>query len=100
MRIEKTRNALKQMGYFSQVDIRPSPTGTPATKDIQIDVKEQSTGYLNLGVGFSSIDSLSGSSTLRKPISTSRTGNPSRAAASAPTCTRNTVSRPATSKSA
>lgn len=60
VRIEKTRNRLKQMGYFSVVDIRPSPTGTPGYKDIQIDVKEQSTGSLNLGVGFSSIDSLSG----------------------------------------
>lgn len=60
VRIEKTRNRLKQMGYFSAVDIRPSPTGTPGYKDLQIDVKEQSTGSLNLGVGFSSIDSLSG----------------------------------------
>lgn len=60
VRIEKTRNRLKQMGYFSVVDIRPSPTGTPGYKDLQIDVKEQSTGSLNVGVGFSSIDSLSG----------------------------------------
>lgn len=60
VRVEKTRNTLRQMGYFSQVDVRPAPTGTPGYKDLQIDVKEQSTGFINLGVGFSSIDSFSG----------------------------------------
>ncbi len=60
VRVEKMRSRLQQMGYFSQVDIRPNGTGTPGYKDIQVDVKEQSTGSINLGAGFSSIDSLTG----------------------------------------
>jgi outer membrane protein insertion porin family len=60
VRVEKMRSRLQQMGYFSQVDIRPNGTGTPGYKDLQVDVKEQSTGSINLGAGFSSIDSLTG----------------------------------------
>ena len=48
------------MGYFSAVDFRNNPTGTPGYKDIDITVTEQSTGSINVGAGFSSIDSLVG----------------------------------------
>lgn len=60
VRVEKSRNRLQNMGYFSQVDIRNNPTGTPGYKDIDITVTEQSTGSINVGVGFSSIDSFVG----------------------------------------
>jgi outer membrane protein insertion porin family len=60
VRVDATRNRLKQMGYFSQVDIRSNATGTPGYKDLDINVTEQSTGTLQLGAGFSSIDSLTG----------------------------------------
>jgi len=60
VRIEKTRNRLQNMGYFSQVDIRNNATGTAGYKDIDINVTEQSTGSINVGVGFSSIDSFVG----------------------------------------
>jgi outer membrane protein insertion porin family len=60
VRIEKSKNRLEQMGYFSTVDLRNNPTGTPGFKDIDISVAEQSTGSINVGAGFSSIDSLVG----------------------------------------
>jgi outer membrane protein insertion porin family len=60
VKIEKSRNRLQNMGYFSQVDLRNNPTGTPGFKDIDIDVTEQSTGSINVGAGFSSIDSVVG----------------------------------------
>jgi outer membrane protein insertion porin family len=60
VRIEKTRNRLQNMGYFSQVDIRNNATGTPGYKDIDINVIESSTGNISVGVGFSSIDSFVG----------------------------------------
>lgn len=60
VRIEKSRSRLSNMGYFSQVDFRNNPTGTPGYKDIDISVTEQSTGSINIGAGFSSIDSLVG----------------------------------------
>ncbi len=60
VRIEKSRSRLTNMGYFSAVDFRNNPTGTPGYKDIDITVTEQSTGSINVGAGFSSIDSLVG----------------------------------------
>lgn len=60
VRIEKSKNRLQNMGYFSQVDFRNNATGTPGYKDIDITVAEQSTGAINVGVGVSSIDSVVG----------------------------------------
>ncbi len=60
VRIEKSRSRLSNMGYFSAVDFRNNATGTPGYKDIDITVTEQSTGSVNVGAGFSSIDSLVG----------------------------------------
>ncbi len=57
---EAGRKRLEQLGYFSQVDIRHNPTGQPGFKDVDIAVTEQSTGTVNFGAGFSSIDSLVG----------------------------------------
>lgn len=53
------RTRLEQLNYFSAVDVRTNPTGMPDRKDIDITVAEQSTGTVNFGAGFSSIDSLS-----------------------------------------
>ncbi|MFZ4765751.1 MAG: outer membrane protein assembly factor BamA, partial [Roseimicrobium sp.] len=60
VRIEKSKSRLQNMGYFSQVDFRNNATGIPGYKDIDITVTEQSTGAINVGAGFSSIDSLVG----------------------------------------
>ncbi len=60
VRIEKSKSRLTNMGYFSAVDLRSNPTGTPGFKDIDISVAEQSTGSVNIGAGFSSIDSVVG----------------------------------------
>lgn len=60
VRIEKSKTRLQNMGYFSAVDMRNNPTGTPGYKDIDVTVAEQSTGSINVGAGFSSIDSLVG----------------------------------------
>ncbi len=60
VKMEAGRNRLNNMNYFSQVDMRPIDTGAPGFKDINIDVVEQSTGTINFGAGFSSIDSLVG----------------------------------------
>jgi outer membrane protein insertion porin family len=53
-------NRLKNMNYFSAVDMRALDTGSPGFKDVNVDVVEQSTGTINFGAGFSSIDSLVG----------------------------------------
>ncbi len=57
---EASTNRLKNLNYFSQVDIRNNPSGQPGVKDVDVAVTEQSTGTINFGAGFSSIDSLVG----------------------------------------
>lgn len=58
VKIAAGKSRLENLNYFSAVDIRNNPTTTPSYKDVDINVAEQSTGTVNFGAGFSSIDSL------------------------------------------
>ncbi len=60
VKIEAGRNRLQNLGYFSAVDIRTNDTEQAGFKDVDVTVTEQSTGTVNFGAGFSSIDSLVG----------------------------------------
>lgn len=60
VRIDASKKRLENMGYFSNVDFRNNSTGTPGYKDIDITVTETSTGSINIGAGFSSIQSIFG----------------------------------------
>ncbi len=60
VKVEAGKNRLQNLNYFSSVDIRNTPSVTPGYKDVDINVAEQSTGTVNFGAGFSSIDSLTG----------------------------------------
>ncbi len=60
VKIEAGKNRLQNLNYFSTVDIRNTPTTAPGYKDVDINVAEQSTGTVNFGAGFSSIDSITG----------------------------------------
>lgn len=58
--VEVSRNRLMGLGYFDNVDVTPTASSTPFHTDINIDVREKSTGSVNFGVGLSSIDSIVG----------------------------------------
>ena len=60
VKIDAGKNRLQNTGYFSAVDIRTNDTEQEGFKDIDVSVTEQSTGTVNFGAGFSSIDSLVG----------------------------------------
>lgn len=60
VKIEAGKNRLQNLNYFSAVDVRNTPSGLEGFKDVDINVVEQSTGTVNFGAGFSSIDSLTG----------------------------------------
>ena len=60
VKIETGKNRLQNLNYFSSVDTRNTPTTAPGYKDVDITVQEQSTGTVNFGAGFSSIDSITG----------------------------------------
>ena len=58
--VDVSKQRLENLKYFSKVDSFPSETNIPGRKDMNVIVEEQRTGSFNFGVGFSSIDSLSG----------------------------------------
>lgn len=60
VRVRISRQRLEQMDYFSKVDTRPEDTEIEDRKNLVIAVEEKSTGNINMGAGFSSIDSLFG----------------------------------------
>ncbi len=60
VRLAASRNVLENLGYFSTVEFLPTDTGTEGFKNIDITVAEKSTGTVNFGAGFSSIDNLVG----------------------------------------
>jgi outer membrane protein insertion porin family len=60
VKMEAGRNRLQNLGYFSAVDMRTNDTEQPGFKDVDVTVTEQSTGTVNFGAGFSSIDALVG----------------------------------------
>lgn len=60
VKIEAGKKRLENLNYFSAVDIRNTNTGAEGFKDVHVTVAEQSTGTVNFGAGFSSIDSLVG----------------------------------------
>ncbi len=57
--LSRSERSIKGLNYFSSVDIVEEPGTEPDQTIIEVDVKEQSTGELTLGVGFSSSDSFS-----------------------------------------
>jgi outer membrane protein insertion porin family len=60
VRVDRSVDRLKNLGYFSKVEADPEPTDVPNHKDLAINLEEQRTGSVNFGAGFSSVDSLIG----------------------------------------
>ncbi|MCB1277189.1 outer membrane protein assembly factor BamA [Prosthecobacter sp.] len=60
VKIAAGKSRLENLNYFSMVDIRNTPSIAEGYKDVDINVAEQSTGTVNFGAGFSSIDSITG----------------------------------------
>ncbi len=60
VRIEKSENRLKNLGYFSNVRHYTEQANQPGSRDLVYDVEEQRTGNFMVGAGFSSVDSLVG----------------------------------------
>ena len=59
-RLDVSRNRLMGLGFFDGVSITQSDSATPDHTDVNIEVREKSTGTINFGAGFSSIDNLVG----------------------------------------
>ena len=55
--VERSRNNLRALGFFSDVTIEESRGSAPDRSVVDVTVTEQPTGELSVGAGFSSVDS-------------------------------------------
>jgi outer membrane protein insertion porin family len=60
VRVKVSKSRLEQMQYFDKVETEARETTVPERKDLVIDVEEGTTGHVEVGAGFSSIESLFG----------------------------------------
>lgn len=60
VRVKRSKGRLEQMGYFDKIETEIEPTDIPSRKNLVIGLEEGSTGNIEMGAGFSSIDSLVG----------------------------------------
>jgi outer membrane protein insertion porin family len=57
-KIKRSQDRLTYLGYFEKAEINRAETDQPDRMDLNIKVKEQSTGEFNLGAGYSTYDGL------------------------------------------
>ena len=58
--IDRSRTRIRSLGFFKDVDVKNTPGTQPDRTDVTVTVTEQSTGSLQLGIGYSSVSSLVG----------------------------------------
>ena len=54
-KIQDSRRNIENLNYFSKVDIQSVPVDA-SKADINVDVEEKSTGYFNIGIGYSTVN--------------------------------------------
>jgi len=54
--LRESSQALQRLQFFEEVNITPEPTIEPSKMNINIEVKERSTGTFSVGAGYSSVD--------------------------------------------
>jgi len=56
--VDRSKNQIKSLGYFKDVDITEVPGSAPDRTGLQVKVTEQPTGELSFSAGYSSVDQL------------------------------------------
>jgi outer membrane protein insertion porin family len=56
--VDRSKNQIKALGFFKDVDIKQLPGSAPDRTDLQVRVTEQPTGELSFSAGYSSVDRL------------------------------------------
>lgn len=55
-KVKTSEQAIKDLGFFEKVDVKPQPGSTPNKTNIDVKVSEKSTGELSIGAGYSTTD--------------------------------------------
>jgi len=58
--LQRTEQRLNNLGFFEKVNVKNEPGSAPDKTVVNVDVKEKSTGEINLGAGFSTTDGILG----------------------------------------
>lgn len=58
--VDRSRTRIRALGFFKDVQVKNVPGSQPDRTDLTVNVTEQSTGALSLGLGYSSLTSLLG----------------------------------------
>ncbi len=64
--IRRARRDLRNLGFFQEIAVNNVPGSAPDRTVIEVDVKEQSTGEISFGAGYSSSSGVLGDITLRE----------------------------------
>jgi outer membrane protein insertion porin family len=54
--LQRTEQRLNNLGFFEKVEVKNEQGSAPDKTIVNVDVKEKSTGEINLGAGFSTVD--------------------------------------------
>lgn len=65
-KLNRSRDKLGFLGYFENVEVIPTETEEPDRVDLNVVVKEQSTGEFNVGAGFSSFEGIIATADVRE----------------------------------
>lgn len=65
-KLKRSKDRLTYLSFFENVDVSRSETPEPDRMDINVKVKEQSTGEFNVGAGFSTYDGLLATADLKE----------------------------------
>lgn len=65
-KVRRSQERLKNLGFFSKVDVSAAPGSTPDKTDLQVQVTEQSTGEISFGAGYSSVGGILGDVSIRE----------------------------------
>ncbi|MDA0901799.1 MAG: outer membrane protein assembly factor BamA [Proteobacteria bacterium] len=66
IKINRSRQRLLNLGFFDKVDLKTRRVGNSDKIDLLIEVKEKKTGELNFGIGYSTVDQLTGNVGIRE----------------------------------
>jgi outer membrane protein insertion porin family len=58
--LRRSYERINNLGFFESVELKPEPHIQTNTMDMNIDVEERSTGSLNVGMGYSTVDDFVG----------------------------------------
>ena len=59
LKIQRSERNIRNLGFFKKVDVKAEPGSKPNLANLNIDVEEQATGDVSLGISYSTFDEFS-----------------------------------------